>query len=329
MASTASTSVTTVEAGPQSMVEIRLQADPLPRKVGEIGYTPSQTSLATSDGSARAMITPSASTASIQSSLTGRAASAAPAPSSRSMPKKPVCFLWRLRSRDAPPLIFGLRACSLIRFVLIFLVVAGTIAGWALAVNHLNAAANSQSASSSSSDDSDDDNDNDESVIQMTGAMYIFVHVAFAIAVLLQLVFLERALFQLRAERWAYLHPGETLPRHTGRGNNTLAFTPWNRPSLPSYAAALGIRGTGDVEDDAIAQPPPPAYGNTRGSTLLLSTALRNSFRRFSARSLTQIAESRPVSYARRDEDAEVISDAERARQLEAALARLEEGGQR
>lgn len=313
------------------MVEITREADPLPRKVGEIGYTPSQTSLATFDQSTRDNTPPFASTASLNNtSSTGRASgTTTPAPSSTSsMPKKSRCFLWRWRSHDAPPLVFGLRACSLLRFIIIFCIVGGTIAGWALAVSHLNAASNSQSSNDSNNDN---DNNNDESVIQMTGAMYIFVHVAFAIAVLLELVFLERALFQLRAERWAYLHPGETLPRHSGRGNNTLGYAPWSRPSLPTYAAALGFRGTGDVEDDQIAQPPPPAYGNTRGSTLLLSTALRNSLRRFTARStLTEVPESRPVSYVSRvsDNEDEVMSDAERARQLEAALARLEEGSQ-
>jgi len=33
----------------------------------------------------------------------------------------------------------------------------------------------------------------------------------------------------------------------------------------------MNVRGTGDVEDEIIAAPPPPAYGNTRGSVLLLS----------------------------------------------------------
>jgi len=53
-----------------------------------------------------------------------------------------------------------------------------------------------------------------------------------------------------------------------------MGFAPWNRPQLPTYAAALGFRGTGDVEDEAIARPPPPAYGNTRDSTLLLLGSL-------------------------------------------------------
>lgn len=51
-----------------------------------------------------------------------------------------------------------------------------------------------------------------------------------------------------------------------------MALAPWSRPPLPTYANAVGFRGTGDVEDAQIAGAPPPEYGNTRGSTLLLST---------------------------------------------------------
>jgi hypothetical protein len=41
----------------------------------------------------------------------------------------------------------------------------------------------------------------------------IFVNVAFAVVVIAQLIFLERRVYRVRAERYAFKHPGETLPR--------------------------------------------------------------------------------------------------------------------
>ncbi len=159
----------------------------------------------------------------------------------------------------------------------------------------------------------------------------IFVHVVFAIGVLSQLLFLERRLYRIRAERYAYVHPGEILPtsRHGRRAIDTsLAFAPWNRAPLPTYAAALAESGvgTGDVEDHIIAQPPPPAYGNTRGSTLLLSGFLRSSLRaqRPVSENSDQDTGGRPLSYVSNDEEWEVIQDADRARKLEETLSRLE-----
>ncbi|KAF7980642.1 hypothetical protein HWV62_37452 [Athelia sp. TMB] len=110
-----------------------------------------------------------------------------------------------------------------------------------------------------------------------------------------------------------------------------MSMSPWNRPPLPTYAAALsqgGLRGTGDVEDVAIAIPPPPAYGNTRNSRLLLTGFLRNSLRaQRPVSEHSQISEhegERPLSYASQDPTWQEIQDAERAIQLEATLDKLE-----
>ncbi len=106
-------------------------------------------------------------------------------------------------------------------------------------------------------------------------------------------------------------------------------------PSLPTYAAALAQSGlgTGDVEDNLIAIPPPPAYGNTRGSTLLLRGFLRNSLReavtsRDSQHRMSVFSQrsSRPVSYHSQDGDAAERSDAARAMRLAETLQQLEEG---
>jgi len=115
-----------------------------------------------------------------------------------------------------------------------------------------------------------------------------------------------------------------------------MGFAPWNRPSLPTYAATLAQTGlgTGDVEDNQIAIPPPPAYGNTRGSTLLLSNFLRNSLRRSQGTAgageghrMSQMSrQDRPVSYMSHDSAWEERCDAERALKLAETLAQLEEG---
>jgi hypothetical protein len=146
--------------------------------------------------------------------------------------------------------------------------------------------------------------------------------------------------FRLRAERYSYLHHGEVLPTSRRRyipDNANMPLAPWLRPPLPTYAAALAQsgHGTGDVEDHVIAQPPPPAYGHTRGSTLLLSGFLRNSLRvqidegrqqrrasQMSGRS--DGGRSRPVSYMSHDEGWEEVRNAERARRLEETLDTLE-----
>ncbi|KAL0571225.1 hypothetical protein V5O48_010732 [Marasmius crinis-equi] len=201
--------------------------------------------------------------------------------------------------------------------------VMGTIAGWAVAIVLLGRKQKQQNSQT-----------NGDGPQQGGGiSSSIFIHVVFAIATLGQLLFLERRLFRLRAERYAHLHPGEILPSHRSgrRLDPSVALSPWNRPPLPTYAAALAQSGagTGDVEDHIIAQPPPPAYGNTRGSTLLLSGFLRNSLRAqrpssvHSANSGTTRTE-RPVSYRSTDAEWEAVQDARRAQRLEETLATLE-----
>jgi hypothetical protein len=175
------------------------------------------------------------------------------------------------------------------------------------------------------------------------GASHIFVHVAFAVLALTQLVLMERRIFRVRAERYAFKHPGE-MPRSSqrrGHSVQSMPVAPWSRPPLPTYAAALASSGvgTGDVEDAEIAPPPPPAYGQTRGSTLILAGFLRTSLRA-QAREYEQDRVStmsgrsdRPISFVSQDEDWEARRDADRARRIEEALAALEntrgEGGGR
>jgi hypothetical protein len=229
------------------------------------------------------------------------------------------------------PLIGGVRLTTLVRVLAQLLFFCGTVAGWVATVMVLN-------RRTAKDPDGDHSNPFDGS------SALVFVHAAFGIATLTQLLFLERIIFRARAERYAHVHPGALLPRTFriemssrggvgGRRSNdsSLALAPWNRPSLPTYAAALrdGAAGTGDVEDAAIAAPPPPAYGNTRGSQMLLSgfmtTELRQQARAARGSQFSERSE-RPVSYMSHDSDWIEISDASRARQLEDTLTRLEEG---
>ncbi|TFL01424.1 hypothetical protein BDV98DRAFT_568076 [Pterulicium gracile] len=177
--------------------------------------------------------------------------------------------------------------------------------------------------------------DEDDATSGLGPSMTILIHVVFGIGALAQIIMLERRLFRLRVERYAQNHPGQILPtsrRRHGLGTRGLAVAPWNRPPIPTYAAALAESGagTGDVEDHIIAQPPPPAYGNTRGSVFLLSGYLNPTLvaqRPISERSEVSEVErggSRPLSYRSRDGDWEEIVDADRARRLEDTLARLE-----
>lgn len=110
------------------------------------------------------------------------------------------------------------------------------------------------------------------------------------------------------------------------------------------YAAVLmesGV-GTGDVEDNWIAVAPPPAYGNTRDSTLILAGTIDFELQeqsrlareaRGERSSLTTVASvesnktsinSRPMSYVTVDSEWDARCDMNRATYLAETLARLE-----
>ncbi|KZT60614.1 hypothetical protein CALCODRAFT_95131 [Calocera cornea HHB12733] len=190
----------------------------------------------------------------------------------------------------------------------------------------------------------------------------IFLHVAFAIGTILELLVLDRLLFQLIQQRRHHLRPtsipvtaGSALGAvlHLGRfqsrgdGSDGMAdapvdegpqsflmryAAPWNRGPLPSYRAAIGVRehGTGDVEDEVIVGPAPPEYGNTRGSVLLLQGALRRMASTNSQRSVRSGRGRRSPSPAQVEAGEAVelgeegTRDAEVARRLEEALRSIE-----
>jgi len=316
--------------------EVGRQADPLPSKRGEIGFIEGVHSQAQhnheldftplpgrhpADDPQENTVSPTSNPPSPSSPPSNDASTSSPSSIHKS--RRFLSFFNRV-------VWGGFRASTLTLFAIQSVLFIATIIGWVFATKLIQRVGSGQ---------------------QIAGGLSasVFGHVVFVVAVLGQLVFLERRLFRLRGERYSYLHPGEILPRHRGGhgGSPGLAFAPWNRPPLPTYAAALAQsgHGTGDVEDHIIAAPPPPAYGNTRGSTLILSGFMRQSLiaqrpasvyshtsRRMSSRGhgLDQPV-SRPVSYTSVDEnnwqDVGVSQDAERTRRLEETLGRLENTG--
>jgi len=338
MDSSSSSTASSSTAAPES----RPQAGPLPRKRGEIGWDDEQKSVADTEEGRNGTPLPErhpedrdATTAAAATDSTTPAAAPAspslttlPASSTDSLSKKKR-FLGFLKPKNVPS-YGGLRLTTLLAFAVQILLVTGTIVGWYFAVSRLSSMGSGSNSNS---------NDPQQQTLG-NASTAIFIHVVFGVVTLIQLLFVERRIFRLRAERYSFLHPGEILPsaRRRAMGDPSMGFSPWNRPPLPTYAAALAQSGvgTGDVEDHLIAAPPPPAYGNTRGSTFLLSGFLRESLRAqrpVSAQShasqnnlQTPMSErsERPISYLSVDEEWEVVQNAERARQLEETLTRLE-----
>ncbi|KAG7088164.1 hypothetical protein E1B28_012186 [Marasmius oreades] len=301
--------------------EVRPQAGPLPLKRGEIGYREDlhEEGTAQETSNSPEQVLPerhpadrentSHSDTPTPSSTTPPPTSPSPAPSSTDNAiNKPL-------KRSRKICYGGITLSTLMAFLIQLLMVFGTITGWVVTVLLMNKKTKAVKEGNAAG----------------TIPSSVFVHVVFTIAILGQLLFLERRLYRLRAERYAHLHPGEIIPSSIRYGNHSdpvVAFSPWNRPPLPTYAATLAQSGvgTGDAEDHIIAQPPPPAYGNTRGSTLLLSGFLRNSLRaqRPVSSDSTATTPERPVSYRSMDSEWEVVQDARRAQQLERTLATLE-----
>ncbi|KAJ3882550.1 hypothetical protein F5051DRAFT_394083 [Lentinula edodes] len=330
---TASSSSAPSSSGAISTEESRPQAGPLPSKRGEIGFREDLVKEETVQGEDSSSSLPERHPADRDSPPTSNPASAdAPAAipptfpgspastsddASTSALKKPKTLLSFLKRKK----FGGIQLGTLIVFAIQLFITFGTIGAWTVAGLFLSGKAQSRS------------NDSTMSAASAT----IFVHVIFAVAFLSQCLFLERRIYVMRAQRYAFLHPGEILP-FSRRGqpvDDSVAFSPWNRPPLPTYAAALAQSGvgTGDVEDHLIAAPPPPAYGNTRGSTLLLSGFLNANLRAqrpISVRTeISQHRQDRPVSYVSDDEEWEVIQNADRARRLEETLTTLERPGNR
>ncbi|KII92848.1 hypothetical protein PLICRDRAFT_487384 [Plicaturopsis crispa FD-325 SS-3] len=315
--------------------ESRPQAGPLPTKQGEIGFQEGVHGQEASADDASAIapmparhpadrdaigpesitVPPPAVLSSTPSTVPDPSLSAAPASapvaetsasSTHSTGKRSIISF--LRPKRIPS-CGGIRLPTLISFVLQLIVIGATIAGWALTAMVLAANARKDQANNT--------------IQGSFGASSSSIF---------------RRVFRIRAERYGHLHPGQMLPSHHRRSSQSsdtgMGFAPWHRPPIPTYAAALAQsgHGTGDVEDHLIAAPPPPAYGHTRGSTLILAGFLNENLRaqrppsEHSVRSTREETGERPISYMSRDEEWEEICDAERARALESTLSQLADG---
>jgi hypothetical protein len=235
--------------------------------------------------------------------------------------------------RKKLPKYMGIHFTTLVLLCIQLFVFVGTIVGWVFASMAISRAGNKAPPPNTGGDQGQNVTQPDMS------SSNIFVHVAFAVIALAQVVLIERRVFRVRAERYVFKHPGEMLPMSLRSGNSgpnaSMSIAPWSRPSLPTYAAALAASGvgTGDVEDAIIAQPAPPAYGKTRGSKLLLAGYLRDSLRvqareyeqRERRASSSSVRSDRPISFISRDGEWETRRDADRARRIEEALAALED----
>jgi len=306
----------------------RPEAPPLPRKAGETGYVPPAQSesgmreVNLNEPTLPARHPADRNNAQSPSSSAHTTTAAAAAADGDSQPKKTRSWTFG-----------GIHIWSFIRLFLLLGFMGGTAGAWWYTVKHFQ---DSMATYQAQGDQGTTQAQATAQGGQATSgwSSTVFIHVAFAIVILFEFIFLERTIFHIRAERYMFNHGMSPDARRPA----TLGIAPWNRPPLPSYAAALAEsgHGTGDVEDNLIAILPPPAYGNTRGSVLLLSSMLPSnllrSFSRTSQRSQrstrarSQEAETeegrrgRPLSYGASEE----VDDAARARQLEVTLGRLE-----
>ena len=299
----------------------RPQAHALPKKRGEIGYVERDNDKSRSS-SPDVMLSPrhpadvehrlgvNQPTANPQTQpyiTTSEAVSTVDAVSKRK--RRQLRGLFSCKSiHQEPRKVAGITLPTLTKFSLQALALVGTVIIWVLVARFLMKAEENHNTS-----------------------VTIFMHATFSIVILGQLLLLERRIFRMRAERYSYVHPGELLARFRNQNtapDDVIALSPWNRPPIPTYAAVLEQigSGTGEVEDHAIAQQPPPVYGNTRGSTFLLSGFLSDDQRLQRPPSVHSVISmvGRPKSYASRDDEWEEIQNAERAIALEETLAKLQ-----
>lgn len=303
---------------------MRQQAGPLPTKRGELGFTEGvhvqiengqgdQSVLPARHPADRLGVPPSADQPSSPPPVHHDAA--APASNTIALeaandPNKPI--LLRLKPKLVPGL-GGVRLMTFLAFIAQVLLMAIFIMCWVLTANKLAAM-------------------NSNPKVSMPGgtSSVVFIHVVFVFAIIGQLIFAERRVYRIRAERFAFKHPGEMLPRYRDRGQQggdlTFAWAPWNRPPLPTYAAALAQSGHGsaDADDHLIAVPPPPAYGNTRGSRMLLQGVLSEDQRAQRPASVHTLANPDLERGEGVGGETTGTLGAQRDQQRQAALARLE-----
>lgn len=243
----------------ETVVE-RREAGPLPKKQGELGWTDldneqTREPEAAEDDQLPARHPADRSSPSLPVSTEPNTAPEATLPtaqanaSSSSLQSRSSSFKQFLHKPRPLPKIRGIRSSTLLRVLLVTATLLGTIIGWIITVTRMNTWASEASQFTAPPSDQQGATPSSSSAMsQMTSSSLVFVHVGFGGAVLFQLFMLERSVYRLRAERYAFLHPNEMLGAMGGDVSGVMGLAPWNRPPLPTYAAALGVRGTGDVE---------------------------------------------------------------------------------
>jgi len=364
---------TSIAAMPFTAALARRQADPLPAKVGELGYEPSRSPVMAQIPAREELVLPARHPADRDEPASQAAATLPSSTSPSTSPtSEPVPAPSASQNQQAPSIkkswtkrlsVGGISPVTILRIFLLLAFLGGTGAAWGVTIMRFGAIKNPNPFGSSdnngdnSNNSGGDSNSNDGSDSQDPSGFnpaafssLVIIHISFTVVSLVELLFLERSIFHARAERYIHVHG---MSRRTVLAAASMGIAPWNRPPLPTYAAALAETGvgTGDVEDNLIAIPPPPAYGNTRGSVLLLSGHLRESLLRNIARisqqtrqggssrpnshnrgetngrtsiptprELEEGTRSRPLSY----DASEEVDNAKRARDLEYALSKLE-----
>lgn len=210
--------------------ETRQDAGPLPAKVGEIGYredeNDQQQQVATADGPSLSERHPAdRDHPSPPSTNSSAPANETTADASSTHSKRSIASF--LSSRNLPS-YGGISLSNILLLTFQLLVLAGTIAGWVVASKFM-------SKTSDSSDSSSDSQSSGGSMSFSGGSATIFVHVAFAVVSLAQLLALKLSLIKPASR--------SLLPRvapYTGGGGLAISLSstsPVPTPSAASVAA--------------------------------------------------------------------------------------------
>jgi hypothetical protein len=224
----------------------RPEADPLPPKIGERGYVPpSEPQMIQLPLGDERVTLPARHPADRDPEPTPVPGANTPPPptSNVNTPSNQASSIrksWKQRLS-----IGGVSPLTLARVLILLMFLAATSAAWGIIIIHFSDA--KAIASDQSSDNNQQSSGGYDGFNSPTFSSVVIVHVSFTIVILVELLFLERSIFHARAER--YLHKNGMA---RGASNVSMGIAPWNRPPLPTYAAALaeiGV-GTGDVEDN-------------------------------------------------------------------------------
>ncbi|KAG8860919.1 hypothetical protein FRB96_003654 [Tulasnella sp. 330] len=231
--------------------------EPRPTKLAELGYS---TQPAGTDGQA-----PGAQSATeLAQPQTGTAqrlpASKPATPHDGSLRSR---LIWTLRSTEPNKRLGGICNNTISRISYLLLMIGIIAVGWVLSIRAIEASPNSNQSPS------EEDPGNPISSA-------VFVYIAFGVCSLALLIVLHHTVQQALVERHTFAHPLDVLPRYNTYEGDGDTYAPLQTRMRPLWLSGSLREGRAVpvpvVEGDgpAMVGPPPPAYGRTRGSTLLL-----------------------------------------------------------